>query len=277
MRVLEPAPVSLRRDSAGLLRADLREMLYDLLDAAGSNVIEPVAVMPDPSPADAFGDLMAAAQSFELAPGVLLADHLWDHAGDYRRGAVAERLRATAEQRGKHLPGFLAVYATSIRTPLAYGPHRMPLRVVEDIAVPTGIGGPYLVLVSCRLLPDRSAEAVCGFAQPILSGRRFVPVFSDLERDIFEGLIGLQVALDAHGLDCTITRVLPVTSSTAGHDIHVAIGRGNVVVRELRIAVRANGAIGDDTAGSDDAVYVIRSENWASGDFLKWLEREIIG
>lgn len=275
--MFEPTPIVLRRDPNGLLRPDLREMLHALLDAAGSNVIEPVAEMSDPSPADAFGDLMAGARSFELAPGILLADHLWDHAGDYRRGAVAERLRATAEQRGKHLPGFLAVYATTIRSPLAYGPHRMPLRVAEDIAVPAGIGGPYLVLVSCRLLPDRRAEAVCGFAQPILSGRRFVPVFSDLERDIFEGLIGLQVALDVHGLDCTITRALPATSAAPGHDIHIAIGRGNVVVRELRIAVRASGAIGDDATGSDDAVYVIQSENWASGDFLKWLEREIIG
>ena len=275
--MLEPAPILLRRDPAGMLRADLREMLHALLDAAGSNVIEPVAVMPDPSPADAFGDVMAAARSFELAPGVLLADHLWDHAGDYRRGTVAERLRATAEGRGKHLPGFLAVYANSVRSPLAYGPKRMPLRVAEDIAVPAGIGGPYLVLVSCRLLRDRTAEAVCGFAQPILSGRRFVPVFSDLERDLFEGLIGLQVALDVHGLDCTITRVLPVTSSIAGHDIHVAIGRGDVVVRELLLAVRAESAAGDDAADNDTSVYVIKSENWASGDFLKWLEREIIG
>lgn len=275
--MLEPAPIALRRDPAGILRADLREMLHTLLAAAGSNVIEPVAVMPDPSPAEAFGDVMAAARSFELAPGVLLADHLWDHAGDYRRGTVAEGLRATAEGRGKHLPGFLAVYATSVRSPLAYGPKRMPLRVAEDIAVPAGVGGPYLVLVSCRLLPDRTAEAVCGFAQPILSGRRFVPVFSDLERDLFEGLIGLQVALDVHGLDCTITRVLPPTSSIAGHDIHVAIGRSNVILRELRLAVRADGAASDDVADSDASVYVIKSENWASGDFLKWLEREIIG
>ncbi|WP_231923230.1 hypothetical protein [Sphingobium cloacae] len=252
-------------------------MLHALLDAAGSNVIEPVAEMPDPSPADAFGDLMAGARSFELAPGVLLADHLWDHAGDYRRGALAERLRATAEQRGKHLPGFLAVYATSIRTPLAYGPHRMPLRVAEDIAVPAGIGGPYLVLVSCRLLPNHRAEAVCGFAQPILSGRGFVPVFSDLERDIFEGLIGLQVALDAHGLDCTITRVLPPASSMAEHDIHVAIGRGDVVVRELRLAVRADCAASDDAADSHGSVYVIKSDNWVSGDFLRWLEQAILG
>lgn len=275
--MLEPAPVLLRRDPTGLLRADLREMLRVLMDAAGSNMIEPVAVIPDPSPADAFGDVVAAARSFELAPGVLLADHFWDHAGDYRRGAVAERLRATAEGRGKHLPGFLAVYATSVRSPLVYGPKRMPLRVVEDIEVPAGIGGPYLVLVSCRLLPDHKAEAVCAFAQPILSGRRFVPVFSDLERDIFEGLIGLQVALDAHGLDCAITRGLPVTSSTVGHDIHVAIERGSVVVRELRIAVRAEDALGRDDVDGDASVYVIRTENWASGDFLKWLEREIIG
>jgi hypothetical protein len=204
---------------------------------------------------------MAAARSFELATGVSLADHFWDHAGDYRRGAVVERLRATAEGRGKHLPGFLAVYATSVRSPLAYGPKRMPLRVAEDIAVPPGIVGPYLVLVSCRLLPDHTAEAVCGFAQPILNGRQFVPVFSRLARDIFEGLIGLQVALDAHGLDCTITRVLHTTSPTVDHDIHVAVGRGNVVVRELRLAVRAEGAVGDASQDCDASVYVLKSEN----------------
>lgn len=274
--MVSSAQVRLLRDPGGFLRADLPGLILELIEAGGSNLIPAPSRFPDPSPADAFEALAIAARSFELSPGVALADHFWDHAGDLRRGAVAERLRATVERRGQHLPGFLAIYATSVRSPLAYGPQRMPLRVAESIDASGDIGGPYLVLISCRLLRDGKAEAVHGYAQPILSGRRFVPVFSNLERDIFEGLIGLQTALDAHGVDCTLKRALPVSPSSAGHDIHISIGREGTVIRELRIAIGA-GDTGDKQADArDPSIHVVKSETWGNGQFISWLEQAIL-
>lgn len=254
----------------------LPELLHAVLGAGGSNVIVPPSILPDPSPSIAFEQLVTGASSFQLAPGVLLADHFWNHVGDYRRGTVAARLRETAGRTGKFLPGFLAAYATSVRSPLVYGPHRMPLRVAEAIDIAERISGPYLVLVGCRLLSNGKAEAVRGFAQPILNGRRFVPVFSELERDVLKALIGLQGALDAHGVDCTIKRVLSPGSAALGHDIHLVIQRESVAIRELRLAISTGDLDGAKQSEPHTVDYVVGPQNWSDGRFVAWLEHEIL-
>lgn len=265
-----PASLLLSGSSEGL-----PEMLGAVMEAGGSNVIVPPSILPDPSPADAFGQLAVGASSFQLAEGIPLADHFWDHAGDFRRGGVADRLRETTGRVGKFLPGFLAIYATSVRSPLAYGSHRMPFRVAEAIDGAEGVSGPYLVLVACRLLSNGKAQAVRGYAQPILDGRRFVPVSSDLERDVLHGLIGLQGALDAHGVDCTIKRIIEVSSPTRGRDIELVIESGGTVMRELSIAIASTGGDTDPRSASD-AKYVIGAGNWADGSFIEWLGQAIL-
>ncbi|SNS68173.1 hypothetical protein SAMN06295912_11257 [Sphingomonas laterariae] len=270
-----PASMLLSGDVKAPLETALPELLHAVMVAGGSNVIVSPSIQPDPSPADAFGQLVAGASSFQLAADVPLADHFWDHAGEYRRGAVAARLRDTTGRVGKFLPGFLAIYATSVRTPLVYGPHRMPFRVAESIDLEEGISGPYLVLVACRLLANGKAQAVRGFAQPILDGRRFVPVFSELERDVLCGLIGLQGALDAHGVDCTIKRAIAPSSQTPGHDIELVIERDGAIIRELSLAIARNC---EDTqlSGLSPADYVVGAANWADGAFISWLEQAIL-
>lgn len=277
MHLSNPAPVPWSRDKNGQLRADLPALTRSLIVAGGSNIIAPPSIIHDPSPADAFEALAAAARSFELAPGVTLAEHFWDHPGDLRRGTVAARLRTTTQARGKHIPGFLAVYATHVRSPLAYGPQRMPLRVIEAIEVPEGVGGPFLILVMCRLLANNTAGAVQGWALPILSGRRFVPVFSQLERDILQGLIGLQGALDRHGVDCTIERMLPEPAENVGHDLHIAIARDQTVIRELRLGIESDGPADENRSRHRACDFVIDVENWRDGPFISWLEAAILG
>ncbi len=270
-----PASRLLAGDHKVPLEAALPELLRAVMDAGGSNVIVPPSILPDPSPADAFRKLVAGTSSFQFAAGVSLADHFWDHAGDYRRGAVAARLRETAGRVGKFLPGFLAIYATSVRSPLAYGPHRMPFRVAEVIDVVEGVSGPYLVLVACRLLKNGKAEAVRGFAQPILDGRRFVPVFSELERDVLHGLIGLQGALDAYGVDCTIKRAIAAPFPTRSHDIALVIERGGATIRELSLAIARD--CGDTQLSHlSPADYAVGAANWADGTFISWLGQAIL-
>lgn len=269
-----PAPVPLWRDPAALLNTKLPEMLHLLMDAGGSNVIAPPSIMPDPSPRDAFEKLVVATRLFEIAPGVRLSDHFWQHAGDFRRGAVADQLRETAEGRGKFVPGFLAIYATSVRSPLAYGPKRMPFRVAETIDMAEGISGPYLVLVACRLLGNGKAEAVRGYAQPILDGRRFVPVASELERDVLRALEKLQVTLDAQGVDCAIERVLPTRSEPQPSAIRVAISREDRLIRELRVVVDGETFLRSE---HDEVSFVVTSVNWSNGAFVSWLEHAILG
>ena len=148
---------------------------------------------------------------------------------------------------------------------------------VAGIEVPEGVGGPFLILVMCRLLANNTAGAVQGWALPILSGRRFVPVFSQLERDILQGLIGLQGALDRHGVDCTIERMLPEPAENVGHDLHIAIARDQTVIRELRLGIESDGPADENRSRHRACDFVIDVENWRDGPFISWLEAAILG
>ncbi len=185
--------------------ANLPSLLGILLKAARCNIIDAPAKAPDdPSVVDEFGRLNQAAHTFDVAPGVLLADHFWTHGELFRRGEVAARLRGSAHRSVERVDGFLTLYGTDVASPLLYGPNMMPFRVARSLEAPEGVPGPFVALIVCRLASNAKVEALSGYAQPVFHGRRFVPVASELERDVLRALEQLQVALDAQGVDCAI-------------------------------------------------------------------------
>ncbi|MCG2841289.1 hypothetical protein L6Q21_09880 [Sandaracinobacter sp. RS1-74] len=258
-------------------RPQLETLLHTLLEAARCPIIAPPSEAPDdPSITDAFAALKDAAGRFDIVPGLSLADHLWLFGGDHRRGTVTERLLMTMARCLDNVQGFLLFYATDVRTPLAYAPHNPPFRVAEAIDTPPAVDGPYLVLVVCRIDGQQKAQALRGYAQPILSARQFVPVFSDLERDVLRALIGLQEALDRQGVDCAIERALPTTGAAPGHDIRLTLRRGDAVLRELHIAIEPSGTPERLEPRNDDSSYVVTPARWRDGGLVAWLERAIL-
>ncbi len=169
--------------------------------------------------------------------------------------------------------GFLALYGTDVESPILYGPNMMPFRVSQAIEMPSGIPGPFLVLVGCRLAPDGRAEAPLAYAQPIFHGRRFMPVASELERDVLRALAQLQVALDAQGVDCRIERVIGKPARRDAPTIELTISRQDSVIRTVRFAVHA-----DETMAppSREIGFIVTPATWADGGFVTWLERTIV-
>lgn len=253
---------------------DLASLLSILIEAARCNVIDGPGKAPDdPSIIDEFGRLVGAAHGFEIAPGVPLVDHFWTHGEPFRRGEVAERLRDSGKHSAMSVDGFLALYGTDVESPILYSPNMMPFRVGQSIEMPSGIPGPFLVLVGCRLAPDGRAEAPLAYAQPIFHGRRFMPVASELERDVLRALEQLQVALDAQGVDCRIERIIAKHARRDAATIELTISRQDSVIRTVRFAVQA-----DETMAppSREIGFIVTPATWADGGFVTWLERAIL-
>lgn len=188
-------------------RPTLEDLLGHLLATAACNVIPSPSRSPDaPSIQTSFAALEGASASFEVAPGISLAPFFWTHAAPLRQGEVATVLHDASAR--SPAQGFLALYAADVRSPLLYSEHGIPLRVRDAIEVPLGAHGPFLVLVVCTLSETGEAIAVKGYAQPIYHARRFVPVKSELERDLLRVLEHLQVVADAHGVEVDIIRHL---------------------------------------------------------------------
>lgn len=253
---------------------DLASLLSILIEAARCNVIDGPGKAPDdPSIIDEFGRLVGAAHGFEIAPGVPLVDHFWTHGEPFRRGEVAERLHDSGKHSAMSVDGFLALYGTDVESPILYSPNMMPFRVGQSIEMPSGIPGPFLVLVGCRLAPDGRAEAPLAYAQPIFHGRRFMPVASELERDVLRALEQLQVALDAQGVDCRIERIIAKHTRRDAATIELTISRQDSVIRTVRFAVQA-----DETMAppSREIGFIVTPATWADGGFVTWLERAIL-
>ena len=71
------------------------------------------------------------------------------------------------------------------------------------------IKGPYLVLVVVGEYPEAQGYAALrAYAQPIVSGQRFVPVDSEFERAVYRGLLESRRLLDQAGIDLVIDKPL---------------------------------------------------------------------
>ena len=69
------------------------------------------------------------------------------------------------------------------------------------------IKGPYLVLIVAGEYPEAHGYApLRGYAQPIFSGRRFIPVDSEFERAVLRALLQLRRVLDRQEIDLMLEK-----------------------------------------------------------------------
>lgn len=251
--------------------ATLEDLLNRLLAAASSNIISTPALSPDlPSMQTSFVALEAASTSFQVATGFGLAPFFWTHAAPLRKGDVARALREAGSMGPNQ--AFLALYATDARSPLLFTERGIPLRVREAIEVPSGISGPFLVLVVCALSESGEAVAVKGYAQPIYHARRLVPVGSEHERDVLRVLEHLQVALDSHGVEVDIIRPLqPALRRASAVTLSLAVRDQVQPERSISFWV---GHSGDEPNATPTDRFHVDRISLSSGAFVSWLERQ---
>lgn len=194
----------------------LARLLWRLMTLAGVHRTPPVgAEPPERSIAQEFRALSAAAARIELAPGIELGRALWTHARPFHNNRVFAGLRALSHQWPPgHAPqAFLALYATAVQGATIHVAGAEPLMLANRVQSPSirgnPIKGPYLVLVVVGEYPEADGYAALrAYAQPIVSGRRFVPVASEFERSLFRGLLDARCALDRLGIDLVIEKPL---------------------------------------------------------------------
>ena len=192
----------------------LARLLWTLLEAAQTNVVEPIGQRQRPSINYEFSRIRAAAQSLWLAPGLPLRKLLFTHPEDFHSHRVYAQLRRTmAAWPPCHEPqAFLLVYAAAISQHEIGFTRHPPIGVLNPITRPpvSAIAdGPIVVLVAIG--HDRRARglaAVRAHAQPIVSGQHFMPIASSAERKLHLLLLDLQWSLHARGYSCRLSQPL---------------------------------------------------------------------
>ena len=106
---------------------------------------------------------------------------------------------------------FLALFAQDVRGSTIYVPGSDPVVLANRVQSPSirgnQIKGPYLTIVVAGEYPEAHGYApLRAYAQPIFSGKRFVPVDSEFERAVLRELIKLQWTFDRIGIDLTIEK-----------------------------------------------------------------------
>lgn len=230
--VLRPAPerLSQRPDDDGVddrtrnaSTPRLARLLWRLLDNAGCNEVAPLALGYEWSIREEFAALARAAAKIEIAPGIELTRAFWTHARPLHTKAVYGTLRGLAVRWPKgHAPqGFVALYANAIKGNTISVPNGEPVTVATRVQSPSirgnQISGPFIVLVVVGEYPEaRGYAPVRAYAQPIHSGRMFVPVESDFERKALKAILAGQRELHARGVDLAIAKPLFDTMTPDG-------------------------------------------------------------
>lgn len=230
--VLKPAPEKLsqrpeddslddRTRNASTPR--LARLLWRLLHNAGCSEIAPLSLGGEWSIKAEFAALGRAAAKIEIAPGIELARAFWTHARPLEAGVVYGTLRALAPRwPSKHAPqGFVALYAQTVKGNEIHVPGGEPVTIATRVQSPSirgnHISGPFIVLVVAGEYPEaRGYAPLRAYAQPILSGRQFVPVESDFERKVLHAILSGQRELHKHGVDLAIGKPLFDTMTPDG-------------------------------------------------------------
>lgn len=221
--VLRPAPENLaqrpdedltddRTRNASIPR--LARLLWRLIDAADLNRVPPLRHRTIPSSIkDEFKALGQAAAKIEIAPGMELASALWTHAQPLHGKQVYASLRRLSEKwpRGHAPQAFLTLFSPAFQGSMIEVPGCDPVLVANRVQSPSVrtnvIKGPYLALVVVGEYPEfRGFAPLRAYAQPIFSGRRFVPVDSEFERPVLRQLLEVQHRLDAMNIDVAIEK-----------------------------------------------------------------------
>ena len=191
-------------------------LLYRLLETAGLTRVR--ANEPPPGIGGWTEAMSAAAKTIEVAPGHPLDGLLFPWRTGWERQRVHARVREAAREfpEGRVPQGFvclpvLNVGERSLPATSKYG----ELEVVSRIKRPTiggrAVSGPYLFFGVVALTTRRRGyECVRGWAQPIVSVHRPVPVDSDFERQAFSTLTTTLWMLDREFPDAEFTMEKPV-------------------------------------------------------------------
>ena len=201
----------------------LARLLWRLLHNAGCNEIAPLSVGQEWSIKEEFAALGQAAGKIEIAPGIELARAFWTHARPLEAGAVYGTLRGLAPKWPKtHAPqGFVALYAQAIKGNEIHVPDGDPVTIATRVQSPSirgnHISGPFIVLVVAGEYPEaRGYAPLRAYAQPIQSGRMFVPVESDFERKTLKAILAAQRELHNRHVDLAIGKPLFDTMTKDG-------------------------------------------------------------
>ncbi len=101
--------------------------------------------------------------------------------------------------------------------------------------------GPFLVMIVAGEYPEAHGYApLRAFAQPIYSGRRFIPVNSEFERDVLRALLEARRELAEEGLDIFVEKPVfdHVWTTSAAQELFGIddLGRVHPCVRPVRAA-----------------------------------------
>lgn len=231
--VLRPAPENLaqrpeedssddRTRQASVPR--LARLLWRLLHISGANRTVPLSEeRPDHSITDEFKLLSMAAERVEIAPGIELGRAFWTHARALHSRRVYASLRELARSwpRGHAPQAFLTLFSHEFHgsTVKVAGcdPVVLANRVQSSSIRGNAIKGPYLVIVVAGEYPEAHGYApLRGYAQPIFSGKRFIPIDSELERAVLHELLRSRRTFDRHGVDLYLEKPLFDTLTPIG-------------------------------------------------------------
>ena len=221
--VLRPAPEKLaqrpedessddRTRSASIPR--LARLLWRLLDISRLNLVPPLAEEPpERAIGDEFKALTSAAAKIEIAPGIELGRALWTHgqALHSRRAYAGIRELARRWPRGHAPQGFLTLFAPSFEGSTLHAAGCDPLNIANRIQSSSirenPIKGPYLAIVVVGEYPEAHGYApLRAYAQPILSGNRFIPIESEFERSVLRALLQVRHSFCLEGVDMAIEK-----------------------------------------------------------------------
>lgn len=188
----------------------LARLLWSLMEAAQTNVVEAIGQRPKPSIAIEHERLRNAAQKLLIAPEIPLARHLHHHPADFHARRIYARLRAaTPSWPRNHEPqAYLCCFAKDVSGKRIIFADGEPIEVASPIAKPAGKmvdRSPYLVLVAIGD-HDSGYAPIRAYAQPIVDGRRFLPVDSNNERILTNQLLALQWTLHERGIATRIKK-----------------------------------------------------------------------
>lgn len=217
--VLKPAAEHLAQRPEGehrdcIARPDapplLAQLLWRLIEDAGTNVIEAIGDRPAPAITLEFQRLKAAATAIEIAPGCRLDQLLATHPDDIRQNRIYARLRKAAEawRAGYEPQAFALLFASAVIENTIMFANGDPINVIGTIKQPPRKHvehGPYLVIVAIGHHPAaRGYAPVDAWAQPIYDGHHFLPVETDAERKLLKILLEQQWQLRDEGV---LTRI----------------------------------------------------------------------
>jgi len=241
----------------------LARLLWRLMERAHVNTVPPVGNLRtgnEPSIQAEFDALKRGARGLEVAPGIELTRTLFYYAGAYHSEQIFAKLRALARNWPEdHAPqAFMLLYTAQVHGHDLHIRGFAPIHVanrVQCLSSQVGpVSGPFLSLVVIGDPPETHGyTAVRAYAQPIFSGRRFIPVGSDTERDLLERLFTLQNQLVRDGTVLRITKPLFDDMTDAGFvraDMIVETQRKDGVVTRFALVIRSH----DDAAPVPTAI-----------------------